>query len=109
MSRHYQMDFRIDVASLTEKEIEKVKEEIDDLWDIDCDGCNVNENGDLYAVGEGYLIGGEMEEEFCTRAAHQLWETLGRFMPIQIYATFLEQIPSEDFVFDEDNYKEFVS
>lgn len=118
MSRLYQMDFQVDVTSLTEEEIDKVKEEIETIWGIDEDDMNVgveqfdsddHKKGDkiLWAAGENYLGGGEGEQEFADRASRQIWEKVGCFVPVRVCATYLENLPHEDYDFDESDYKEW--
>jgi len=106
MSRWYAMNFRVETADLTEKEIDKVKDEIGELWGIDTSDMNIFDNT-LEAQGENSLCEGESEDEFAYRAVHKIWKTLGRYIPIEVRATCLENIPYESYEFDEDDYEEW--
>jgi len=106
MSRYYEMAFEVNTADLTEEEIDKVKDEIEELWGIDTDDMSCFGNT-LEASGNNFLCGGESEDEFARRAVRQIWETLGDFVKIEVRATFLEELPFESYEFDEDDYEEW--
>ena len=59
--------------------------------------------------GESSLGGGTSEEEFAESLAHAIWKANAGFCSIRVIATYLEDLPYEDYDFEEDEYVEFIT
>jgi hypothetical protein len=71
-------------------------------WPFD----NINELGDephIECCGDGYLGGGETEDEFAKRMAQAVFKANGKPCKVHVEATYLDDPPHEDYDFDEDN------
>ena len=62
----------------------------------------------LVAYAEDHLYGGETEEEFSLRLAAAIWRANGAYCQVHVRATYLEEIPSELYCPDEDDYHRLV-
>ena len=62
----------------------------------------------LIAAAEGSLCGGEREEEFARRLAHTIWQANGTFCLVEVRATYLEELPHEFYIFEEEDHDEFL-
>ena len=72
--------------------------EFEDFW-------NDDDRTGFCAGAEGYLGGGESEEEFVQRLSEEIWKANGAFCRVEIRATYLEELPYEIYELDEDDYK----
>jgi hypothetical protein len=112
MSRLYKMSIKVLIpkASASVEVAEAIGEELNDLWDM----ADLNEyrdkNLDVSISGceDGFLTGGETEEEFSRRAAEAIWAAAGCYVEVYVSSTCLEDLPSEDYVYDEDEYKPWI-
>jgi hypothetical protein len=59
----------------------------------------------LESYGENHLSGGETEEEFTDRLTAAIWQANGRFCPVTITATYLEDLPGEIHERNENHYR----
>jgi len=80
-------------------------------WDFkDWDGQIQDAEGrKMSASGESALCGGESEEEFAQRLAGAIWKANRAFCPVKVRATYLEEVPFEEYVFDEGDYEELFT
>lgn len=62
----------------------------------------------LSYCGNITLYGGESEQEYATRIIKKLWEKEGRYINFRIQMTYLEDLPYQDYTFDEDEYSEIM-
>jgi len=106
MSRFYGMSIKItehdknkvsDILSAIKKEWEVRDECCCNPTDEDCQNF-------LSAYGESFLSGGESEEEFTDRIALAVWKANGGYCHIQVDATYLESLPYETHLRDDDDY-----
>jgi len=66
-------------------------------------------NGTLTASADDKLCGGESEEEFAERLAKAIWTANGGPCEVEVSATYLEELPHEEYSFDESDYEEFIA
>jgi len=99
MSRYYNVSVEIEGFNPNrESEITiAAKEE----WDFE-DWYNSGNNID--ASGDGYLCGGESEEEFAERLSKAIWKANGAYCRVAINCTYLEDLPSEYYELSEDQF-----
>jgi hypothetical protein len=103
MSRYYGMGFI--VKNISEDEAAIVEEVIENEWgSLEETGFFDDLQNEWSGYSNGNLTGGESEEEFAARISRAIWEKLGRFVPINIEASYLEDPPTETHFLDEDDY-----
>ena len=108
MSRYYEMNVTIDGFALTRKQriIDACREE----WEFEPDSFDtyVEVAGmpptRLTTFGRSSLCGGESESEFADRLSAAVWRANGGFCEVTVAATFLEELPYESHVRDEEDY-----
>ena len=103
MSRYYAME--VIIQNVRPDKEEAVKMAAQNEWpflDWDSKACT------LRASAESALCGGESEEEFANRLAQAVWDASGSFCPVEVNATYLEQLPFETHVRDQDAYDEWT-
>jgi len=124
MSRLYKMEFIV-TGYIKENE-DDILEAISSIWEVDCDdfyksyateesikAINAKTGLDLPHTylsidGENFLYGGESEQDFSERAILKIWKANGSFCHISICATYLEEIPYEQYDFKYDKYLEMI-
>ena len=57
-------------------------------------------------IGETWLTGGEAEWEYTDRIAKEIWKKVGRYIYLNIRMTYLEDLPYENYEFDNERYNE---
>jgi hypothetical protein len=107
MSRFYGMSIKI--TGHDEKKAHAIFKAIKKEWDFQDEffhdiTAQEDEPRFLSAYGEGYLCGGESEEEFTDRIALAVWKANGGYCHIQVDATYLEDLPCETHIRDDDDY-----
>jgi hypothetical protein len=50
---------------------------------------------ELTGQGESCLCNGESEDAFVDRISHDIWKANGAFCPVEVVATYLEDLPCE--------------
>lgn len=94
MSRRYSM--QIWVKDHDVSKINVIEHAIQETWAVDT--C-----GDTEWIGDGYLCGGESEDEFAERIKNIIWEANGAPCVVELAATYLEAPPPcEWFTFHPD-------
>ena len=58
----------------------------------------------MVAAAESRLCGGESEEEFAEKLAKAIWRANGKYCPVEVNATYLEEIPYETHTLDKGVY-----
>jgi hypothetical protein len=58
--------------------------------------------------GDIKLYGGESEDDFVKRVSREIWESEGRFVPVMIELTYLEELPFERYELGEEEYNEYT-
>ena len=112
MSRYYEMNVTIDGFALTRKQriVDACREE----WEFEPDSFEtyVEVPGmpptRLTTFGRSSLCGGESESEFADRLSAAVWRANGGFCEVTVAATYLEELPYESHVRDEDDYKAWM-
>lgn len=61
----------------------------------------------LESWGQSNLCGGESEEEFTRRLKAAIWKAAGTYVPVMVYATFMENLPCETYGSTAAEYKEW--
>ena len=54
------------------------------------------------------LCGGETDQQFAERLTRAIWIANGGSCEIEVNATYLEDLPHEDFSFDESDYEQIM-
>jgi hypothetical protein len=104
MSRSYEM--QVEITGLDPSREEAVKKAAELEWSFE---SWPPYDDKLLAYGEGRLCGGESEEEFVERLTHAIWKANGKFCPVEVRATYLDDLPHETYNLDEGQYDEFLS
>ena len=105
MSRYYSMV--LNVSGHNPEKAEEIMEVAKEHWSFDDDDFDDSGNN-LFAAGEDSLCGGKSEEEFTTELSEAIWKVNGAFCTVQVDATYLEDLPCETHMPDEDDYKRFL-
>jgi hypothetical protein len=109
MSQRYEM--RVEIIGFDPKRQSEIEDAANAEWSFG--EWEKFRNGkkqiELDAYGESSLAGGEGEEEFASRLAKAVMKANGKACEVQVFATFLEDLPCELYSFDEDDYKELMS
>lgn len=81
-------------------------------WDFDSEAFSVEVDSKsirtLTGKGIGSLCGGESEEEFADRLAIAIWKANGSYCEIEVQALYLEDLPYEQHIREEDDYKRLM-
>ena len=100
MSRSYQMFVRI--RDFHTEHIDAIKGSAEHQWPFD----DWSESDDqLTASADGNLCSGATEDEFAEELAREIWAANQGFCTVEVSATYLEDLPSEDYSFDEDDFQ----
>ncbi len=106
MSRFYGMHVTITGYDLAREEA--IKRAAADEWDFAADQWNAFE-GELACYREDCLCGGEGEDEFAKRLIEAIWIANGDFCDVRVTATYLENLPYEEYSFDREEYARWKS
>ena len=110
MSRWYEMNVRI-VGFDTSKEHD-IQDAAGEEWNFDDYNWHTHkpEKGPITMSGGGQssLCGGESEDEFSKRFIEAVWKANKGYCVVEVNATYLEDLPSEFYTFDEDDYQRFI-
>lgn len=107
MSRSYSMS--VNIKDVDKQRIEQLKEAALNEWGFDewchpCAGCD-----ELTGWGDGWLCGGESDDEFAQRLTLAIWRANGAFCSVYVVATYLEDLPYESYELDEDDYSRLMN
>jgi len=107
MSKYYEMLFR--VSDIPNKKVrDKIADAINAKWALDnCDSIEEMNLDNLVLYGRGHLYGGETEEDFAFRIAKTIWKAAGQYLPVEVVATYLEELPNESYPFNELDYNQW--
>jgi hypothetical protein len=87
-----------------------IQEACNGEWDFGDDWyCMKGDGGEdhgeeMSATGQGNLCAGESEDAFARRVRDAIWTANGKFCDIEVCCTYMENLPHEDYAFDEDDY-----
>ena len=100
MSCYYNMTVTLTKAG--PDRFDKIKAAASEEWDFE----DWNEfDGTLTASADGNLCAGETDQEFVERLARAVWKANGDPCEVEVQATYLEDLPHEDYVLDEADYE----
>ena len=63
----------------------------------------------LYGQADGWLTGGESEEEFSECLARAIWQANGEFCKVDVTAVYLEELPYRCYCFARDEYDKLMT
>lgn len=112
MSRYYEMYIQVD--DIPEDKVSEIIQSLQEEWfsAIDIQSLTKKKTDTsaylLSYFQEGSLCGGETEEEFVDRITYVAWNTCKCFVPVEIRATCLDNLPYEDYELDEEDYAEYI-
>jgi len=105
VSRYYNM--RVEVNQPNPKKLNAIKKGLDDFWEFPAGEWNdYGETNEWSVSMDGYLLAGDTEEKFCAELADRVWQENGAWCEVIVHATYLENVPSDTYTFDKDDYKE---
>jgi len=97
------------VGPIATKFADKIKKACDNEWEFEDwhdDPFELEPDSvKLLGIGEGCLCGGEAEDEFADRLTAAIWEAHGKYCDVEVSATYLEELPTETYIKDVDDYK----
>ena len=104
MSRHYRINVEItDTGKMLNAKRQQIIDAFADIWPVDYD--DTASAGDWMVMeGEENLYGGQSESEFVDQIAQAIWKAMGRYVVIQVTATYLDDLPCEMYERDQDSY-----
>ena len=104
MSRYYHMQVKI--TQPKPLKVADIKAATEFEWDAFENWVDTKDSSTmvLNSDGEGSLCTGETEAEFAERLTQAIWVTNGCFCPVDIAATYLDDLPCEAYSLDEDDY-----
>jgi len=59
-------------------------------------------------IGEVVLTGGEDDFMYSDRIAKEIWSKIGRFIPLDIRMTYMEELPYEEYLYSIEEYNEMM-
>ena len=108
MSRSYDMTVR--VRGMKQDRIKDVQAAAASMWPFDewypLDYSDIPTN--QASDGQGSLCGGETEEAFTERLAKAVWKANGDYCEVEVQALYLDELPYETYICDEDRYEELT-
>ena len=104
MSRAYCMFVR--VRDYKPDRVPAIKEAAERVWPFE--GW-LQSPEELTACADSCLCGGQTEREFAEELAQEIWAAHQGFCPIDVTATFLEDLPHEDYYLEADDYQRLMS
>jgi len=99
MSRFYEMS--VQISEYAQERGKALKVAAETQWSFE-DWSE--DEGEVEACGQGFLSGGESEEQFADRLVWSVWRANGGYCPVTVVATYLENLPFEEYSFDKDDY-----
>jgi hypothetical protein len=100
MSQCYNIELQAENVT-EEKDVSAIREVFDSIWNLEDEGtvgttCYFQDNGVLHAVHPA---------DFSEEMANEVWGRLGKYVPLKITTTYLEEYPVETYEYNEENYK----
>lgn len=103
MSRRYGMT--ITLEGIECRKVRSVKRAANRQWPLEEWDYR---SGTLSSYAESDLAGGETEEEFTDRIAAAVWGANRAYCAVHVDATYLEELPYESHMRDENDYKAWL-
>ena len=104
MSQTYGMDFT--VADYKPERESAIIEAIRGEWYFDPTEHLEAYHGEISGYAEGSLS--DTEEDFAKGVARAVWKANAGYCEVRVNATYLDNLPSETYSFDEDEYAEMT-
>jgi len=105
MSRSYNMS--VNVSEFDLSRVDKIQDAANDEWSFldwfTAKDQKTNKVIELSASEDGNLCGGETEEEFSHRLARAIFKANGKPCKVQVSCIFLEDLPCDNYTFDEND------
>lgn len=104
MARYYEMT--LEVQGIDPTKSEKIFDAMREHWTFERADCWMVGFGaaKLGGTGRSNLCGGESEEEFAWRITRAIWIANGAYCPVEVIATYLEELPYNSYQLDEGEY-----
>ena len=102
MSRYYEM--KIEIEGFDESKKDAIQQACLEEWNFESDDWFCNDVHCMEATTQGWLCGGEDEDEFSDRISKAIWKANGVFCPITVNALNMEATPYEAYTKDEEDY-----
>jgi len=107
-------EMRVEIDNVSGNTQDDVIEACQEEWQFD-ETWYENENSEephkgryrLEGWGQGNLTGGESEGEFADRLKAAIWKAAGEYVPVLIFATYLENLPCESYESTEEEYEKW--
>lgn len=110
MSRSYEM--RVQVTDFKKSRLNRIEKACIEEWSFDSETFSVEVDSKnvrtLTGNGTDSLCGGESEEEFADRLARAVWKANGSYCEVEVQALYLEELPYEQHVREENDYKRLM-
>ena len=105
MSRLYEMT--VTISGYAEDKKDEIMDACKGEWNFDdmFAYTTTEELPKLCGSAQGSLVGGESEDEFAKRLALAIWKANGTFCHIEVCATYMEELPHETYIMDEEEYE----
>ena len=98
MSRFYEM--HLTVSGFKPQRAVAIEEAANEEWPFE---ELSNDGNELSGAGQSNLCGGEGEEEFAARLTLAVWRANGGPCEVCVEATYMEELPHEDYNFSADH------
>lgn len=111
MSRAYEM--HVEIENVSKDTVDTVIDACNDEWPFEewheDEESKKSRKGNirLEAWGQSNLCGGEGEDDFSKRLKASIWKAAGKYVPVTVYATYLEDLPCESYESTEKEYEEW--
>lgn len=111
MSRYYEM--HVEIENVSKDTSNEVVDACNEEWPFEewheNDESEESRKGNLKleAWGKSNLTGGESEADFARRLKANIWKAAGKYVPVTITATYLEDLPYESYSSTEKEYKKW--
>lgn len=105
MSRSYSM--RVEIEGLDPKRRRAIKSAANREWRFA--GHWYEDDDALEAASEGFLCGGEGEDQFVDRLSMAVWRANGTYCPVRVTASYLDSAPYEEYELDEAAYQRLMA
>jgi len=97
----------VEISGYVPEQQEAIKVAANGQWPFE-DWHEGEEPTELNACGQSSLYGGEGEEEFAERLVAAIWKANGAYCSVHVMATYLENLPFDDYCFDESDYARLI-
>ena len=105
MARYYGMN--LEIRKYDPDRLEAIQDAVTGIWSFTRTELVPEEQPVIRAYAEDCLCGGETEDEFALRLAAAVWDANAAYCPVEVTATYLEDLPCEIHEFGEAEYAEY--